>query len=53
MKRVTEYIAAGYVVDSALPHMTHEDLLKLTHMNVAFGHVKNDTITTVHLKMAM
>lgn len=47
---MTKYIAAGYAVDSVLPDMTHEDLLKLTHLNVAFGHVKNDAITTEHLK---
>ncbi|MDT1800460.1 glycoside hydrolase family 18 protein, partial [Salmonella enterica subsp. enterica serovar Oslo] len=47
---MTKYIAAGYAVDSALPDMTHEDLTKLTHLNVAFGHVKNDEITTEHLK---
>jgi len=44
------YIVAGYVVDSKLPEMTREDLLKLTHMNVAFGHVSNDEIVTDHLK---
>ena len=47
---MTKYIVAGYAVDSVLPDMTHEDLLKLTHLNVAFGHVKNDEITTEHLK---
>lgn len=45
-----QYIAAGYVVDAALPEMTREDLLKLTHLNVAFGHVRNHEISTEHLK---
>ncbi|UVI29090.1 glycoside hydrolase family 18 protein [Paenibacillus spongiae] len=45
-----KYIAAGYVGDAALPEMTREDLLKLTHLNVAFGHVRNDEISIEHLK---
>lgn len=45
-----KYIAAGYASDSVLSDMTPENLSKLTHLNVAFGHVKNDEITTAHLK---
>ncbi|WP_102712809.1 glycoside hydrolase family 18 protein [Paenibacillus castaneae] len=45
-----KYIVAGYVVDSNLPGMTQEDLNKLTHLNVAFGHVLNDKIRIDHLK---
>jgi chitinase len=45
-----KYIVAGYAADSKLPDMTQEDLMKLTHLNVAFGHVRNDEITTEHLK---
>ena len=45
-----KYIVAGYASDSKLPDMTREDLMKLTHLNVAFGHVRNDEITTEHLK---
>lgn len=45
-----KYIAAGYVSDWKLPEMTPEDLAKLTHMNVAFGHVREDKICTDHLK---
>ena len=45
-----KYIVAGYAVDSKLPDITREDLLKLTHLNVAFGHVRGDEITTGHLK---
>ncbi|MFD0715832.1 glycoside hydrolase family 18 protein [Paenibacillus sp. GCM10027626] len=44
------YIAAGYAVDSKLPDLTGEDLQKLTHLNVAFGHVRNDEIVTGHLQ---
>lgn len=47
-----QYIVAGYAVDAVLPEMKREDLLKLTHLNVAFGHVRNDEITTEHLKNA-
>ncbi|MDQ6420282.1 glycoside hydrolase family 18 protein [Paenibacillus sp. LHD-117] len=45
-----KYIVAGYAVDSKLPDITKEDLLKLTHLNVAFGHVRGDEIVTEHLK---
>ncbi|MGO4182424.1 glycoside hydrolase family 18 protein [Paenibacillus sp. TAF43_2] len=45
-----KYIVAGYASDSKLPDMTREDLTKLTHLNVAFGHVRNDEIITEHLK---
>lgn len=45
-----KYIVAGYVADSKLPDMTREDLMKLTHLNVAFGHLRGDEITTEHLK---
>ncbi len=44
------YIVAGYVGDSNLPDLTQEDLMKLTHLNVAFGHVKDDVIRTDHMK---
>ncbi|CAM4341213.1 chitinase [Paenibacillus endophyticus] len=45
-----KYIVAGYVADSKLPELTREDLMKLTHLNVAFGHVRGDEIATEHLK---
>lgn len=45
-----QYFKVGYVSDSALSDMTREDLLKLTHINVAFGHVRQDEIVTEHLK---
>ncbi|MBB3072907.1 chitinase [Paenibacillus baekrokdamisoli] len=50
MKQEQEYIVAGYVVDSKLSEMTQEDLNKLTHLNVAFGHVREDKICTDHMK---
>ncbi|KJB86692.1 chitinase, partial [Paenibacillus sp. E194] len=43
-------ILAGYAGDSVLPNVTAEDAKKLTHLNVAFGHVKNDRITIDHLQ---
>jgi chitinase len=45
-----QYIVAGYVDDSKLPNLTQEDLNKLTHLNVAFGHVQSDVIRTEHMK---
>ncbi|HBS45502.1 MAG TPA: chitinase, partial [Paenibacillus sp.] len=30
--------------------LTRDHLMKLTHLNVAFGYVKDDQITTAHLK---
>ncbi|MEI0735550.1 glycoside hydrolase family 18 protein [Paenibacillus sp. JTLBN-2024] len=47
-----KYIVAGYAVDAKLPDMTREDLMKLTHLNVAFGHVVDGRISTAHLKNA-
>ena len=47
-----QYIVAGYCVNAKLPEMTKEDLNKLTHLNVAFGHVKNDAITIEQLTNA-
>lgn len=44
------YIVAGYAVDAKLPDMTKEDLVKLTHLNVAFGHVVDHRISTDHLR---
>ncbi|MBO7747492.1 glycoside hydrolase family 18 protein [Paenibacillus sp. MWE-103] len=44
------YIKAGYVVDGKIPSLRPDDLAKLTHLNVAFGHVREDEIRTEHLK---
>lgn len=44
------YVAAGYASDSHLAELTGEDLAKLTHLNVAFGHVRSDAISTDHLR---
>ncbi|MGN7358423.1 glycoside hydrolase family 18 protein [Paenibacillus sp. SAF-054] len=46
------YVVAGYAVDAKLPEMTREDLEKLTHLNVAFGHVVDHRISVDHLKHA-
>jgi chitinase len=45
-----KFIVAGYAVDDWLPKITMDDTLKLTHLNVAFGHVRNDEIRIDHLK---
>jgi len=39
----------GYVGDRALPGMTAGEVRKLTHMNIAFGHVRDDAIAIDHL----
>jgi len=39
----------GYVGHNDLPDLKTEDLLKLTHINIAFGHVHDDEIVTDHL----
>jgi chitinase len=46
----TAYVAAGYVVDRNLPLLSDEDLALLTHVNVAFGQVRNDEIDVDHLQ---
>lgn len=43
------HIVAGYAVDDKLPELTQEALSKLTHLNVAFGHIQ-DEISIAHLK---
>lgn len=43
-------ILAGYVGDPTLHLVTEDDARKLTHINIAFGHVKEDRITIAHLK---
>ena len=45
-----KYVLTAYVTDASLSMLTQEDVGKLTHMNIAFGKVANDTITTKHLK---
>ncbi len=45
-----EFKIIGYVGDNTLASLRGEDALKLTHMNIAFGHVKNDEISIEHLK---
>ncbi|GLX67061.1 glycoside hydrolase family 18 protein [Paenibacillus glycanilyticus] len=44
------YVIAGYVGDKDLPGLTREDLAQLTHINIAFGHVRSDAITTDHMR---
>lgn len=44
------YVVAGYISDRHLPELTKEDLMKLTHLNIAFGQVREDRIETEHLQ---
>ncbi|MGN7454264.1 glycoside hydrolase family 18 protein [Paenibacillus pasadenensis] len=44
------YIRAGYVNDHHLPLLTDRDLAQLTHLNLAFAHVREDAIQTSHLR---
>ena len=39
------YIFAGYTVASGLPHITESQAKRLTHLNVAFGVVKDKRIS--------
>ncbi|WP_130859222.1 glycoside hydrolase family 18 protein [Gracilibacillus phocaeensis] len=45
-----KYKIIGYVGDNELPELREEDALKLTHINIAFGHVKNEEISIDHLQ---
>ena len=52
---INKYIKAGYVGDSSLKNVTKEDCNRLTHINIAFGLVRNDAfrrsaVTVEHLK---
>ncbi len=40
----------GYVGSSALPSVTPEDATKMTHINVAFGHVKDSRVTVANTR---
>ncbi|MDO3411736.1 glycoside hydrolase family 18 protein [Saccharibacillus sp. CPCC 101409] len=44
------YRTVGYVGSADLRDLSTEDLLKLTHINIAFGHVQSDRIVTEHLQ---
>lgn len=45
-----KYILAAYAGDRSLPLITKEDAQKLTHLNIAFGHVRNDEVHAEHLQ---
>ena len=48
------YISAGYASAANLADLTESgDVRKLTHLNVAFGHVRDDEIRTDHLQPYM
>jgi chitinase len=44
------YNVTGYAEDGHLPVITREDALMLTHLNVAFGQVRNDEVRIDHLQ---
>lgn len=44
------YILTAYVNDRALPSVTSADARKLTHINIAFGLVRDGEVTTSHLE---
>lgn len=44
------YVLTGYAGDGSLPSITKEDAQKLTHLNIAFGLVRNDEVHAEHLK---
>ena len=45
-----KYKVVGYAGVGSLPDILTEDALKLTHLNIAFGHVINEEIRIDHLK---
>ncbi|NLJ73867.1 MAG: glycoside hydrolase family 18 protein [Firmicutes bacterium] len=45
-----KYLVIGYVTSDALPSVTPEDARKLTHINIAFGHVKDSRVTVANTK---
>ncbi|MFS0726516.1 glycoside hydrolase family 18 protein [Paenibacillus sp. 1P07SE] len=45
----TDPMIIGYIGAKDLPQVSREDLLKLTHINLAFGHVRDHEIVTAHL----
>ncbi|MGI6148138.1 MAG: glycoside hydrolase family 18 protein [Firmicutes bacterium] len=40
-----KHLLIGYVQSRALPDVTPEDARKMTHINIAFGHVKDGRVT--------
>lgn len=48
--KINRPFVIGYAGDHALPTITAEAARQLTHLNVAFGHVKEDAIVTEHMQ---
>lgn len=44
------HIVAGYVIDRHLPLLTDADSAVLTHVNVAFGQIRDDEVSVDHLQ---
>ena len=45
-----EYIYAPYVMERTVHDLRVGDLMRITHLNLAFGHVKEDRVTVEHLQ---
>lgn len=45
-----KYKIIGYASDGSLKNIRQEDASKLTHLNIAFGHVVDAEITVAHMK---
>lgn len=43
-------VITGYAGDESLPLLTEEAVRKLTHLNIAFGHVRDDAVHVDHMK---
>lgn len=48
MKR--KYMLAPYIKESTVNLLRVYDIMRMTHLNISFAHVKNDVVTVDHLK---
>jgi chitinase len=44
-----KHIFAPYIMENSVHEMRVSDLLRMTHLNIAFGHVKDSIVTVDHL----
>lgn len=45
-----KHILAPYIMENSVHSMRVSDLLRMTHLNIAFGHVKDNIVSVDHLK---
>lgn len=45
-----QYIFAPYIMENAVDELRVWDLMRMTHLNLAFAHVENDAVTVAHLR---